>query len=320
MPGNFRRQDRIDLLADVAEMYYLDGESQAEISTQIGVTRSMVSRMLIEARDLGIVKIQIDRPLRVNHELAELLCQRFNLTQAVVVDLNFKQPLLTTLGKAAAKLLVENLRPNQVLGTSWGTAISATVDELNLPSPVPGITIVQLLGALGARIKEYDGLSIVHRLEEKLGGEGIYLNSPFLVEDRAMASALMESKGVQEALAFGNKSDLALLGIGTTKLEFSPYYLAGYVTEDQMRAIQAEGAIGDVCGIFFDINGHLASSKFQERTIGIELEHLLKIPTRIGVTGGTEKVIPTLGALRGGLINVLVIDSSTARGVLQISN
>ena len=43
-------EDRNNLLADVAEMYFLEGKTQAEISKKVGVTRSMVSRMLTEAR------------------------------------------------------------------------------------------------------------------------------------------------------------------------------------------------------------------------------------------------------------------------------
>ena len=53
-----------NLLADVAEMYYLEDKNQSEIAESVGVTRSMISRMLTEARENGIVEIRIQRPLQ----------------------------------------------------------------------------------------------------------------------------------------------------------------------------------------------------------------------------------------------------------------
>ncbi len=52
--------------------------------------------------------------------------------------------------------------------------------------------------------------------------------------------------------------------------------------------------------------------------IGISMETLMKIPLRIGVSGGPQKVKPIVGALRGGKrVNVLVTDAYTAQGVIN---
>ena len=79
------QQDRASLLADVAEMYYLEEKNQAEIAKAIGVTRSMVSRMLTEARQSGIVDIRIQRPLQFDSELEAALRQEFGLKDVAVV-------------------------------------------------------------------------------------------------------------------------------------------------------------------------------------------------------------------------------------------
>ena len=73
-----------NLLADVAEMYYLEGKIQSEIAETVGVTRSMISRMLTEARENGIVEIRIHRPLQSEPELANALKERFGLMDALV--------------------------------------------------------------------------------------------------------------------------------------------------------------------------------------------------------------------------------------------
>ena len=177
--------------------------------------------------------------------------------------------------------------------------------------------MVQLLGAVGTRIHQYNGVSIVHRLEEKLDAEGIYLNAPYLVDEVQAASMLMKNRDVHEALAFGNRADTALLGIGSTESDSSPYYLAGFVTKEELSNIQASQAVGDVCGLFFNIDGKMCCPEFNDHTVGIRFENLIKIPNRIGVAGGSAKVKPLVGALSGGLINILITDSVTARAVLN---
>ena len=319
MPRRKLSPERLNLLADVAEMYYLKGESQSQIAKKLGITRSMISRMLTDAGNLGMVKIHIERPVNRNKVLEKVLFQQFELKKAIVVERPSNQPLLTSLGQAAARYIEEILKPDQILGTSWGTAISATVDELRPERPVPGIRVVQLLGSMGARIKQYHGIAIVQRLESKLGGEGIYLNAPFLVEDAELASVIIESKDIRETLELGSKSDVALLGIGSAEPSVSPHVLAGNLPEDEMQDMCDEGAIGDVCGRFFDIYGDPSSSAVQDRMIGLSLENLRKIPLRIGVSGGSHKIRPIVGALRGKHVNVLVTDAVTAQGVINFT-
>jgi DNA-binding transcriptional regulator LsrR (DeoR family) len=51
--------------------------------------------------------------------------------------------------------------------------------------------------------------------------------------------------------------------------------------------------------------------------IGISLDDLLKIPVRMGVAGGAAKLNPIIGALRSGLINILISDAATITEVLN---
>ncbi len=309
--------DRTALLADIAEMYFLEGKNQNEISRKVGMTRSNVSRLLKEARQLGIVQIQINRPIQENTALAKALVERFHLKTAHIVQVDHSNDLLSKLGSVAAAELLSRIQPGTVLGTTWGTGISATVEHLEVDNRIPGIKVVQLLGALGSRIQGYDGHGIVRRLEEKLDAEGIYLNAPYLMDDAHTAGLLLETESIREALNIGKQADIALLGVGSIDLMHCSYYLAGYVSEEEILTIQASGAVGDVCGSFFTLNGELISDDYQNRLIGLSMDDLVNIPIRIGVAGGTGKIIPILGALRGGLINVLVTDSTTALAVLD---
>jgi DNA-binding transcriptional regulator LsrR (DeoR family) len=72
--------------------------------------------------------------------------------------------------------------------------------------------------------------------------------------------------------------------------------------------------VGDICARFFDQLGREVLPA--TGVIGVSLDQLRAIPEVIGIAGGMEKVRAVLGALRGGYINTLITDVTTARAVL----
>ena len=313
-------QDRASLLADVAEMYYLEQKNQAEIAKAVGVTRSMISRMLTEARESGIVEIRIQRPLQSDADLEGELKEKFGLKDVFVVVTSHRsgERLTRTLGSAGAQVLKRHLAPQKILGLAWGTSISATVDAFETVESMP-VKVVQLVGAMGARNLEYDGHDLVSRITEKLSGEAYYLNAPYLCQSAEIAQSLLDAKSIRETINVGKKTDVALLGIGTTSLEHSSFYLAGYITRRELDELRRAGGIGDVCGLHFDIHGQPACDDFCERLVSIRRHDLLAIPIRLGVAGGEGKAEAILGALRIKYVNVLVVDNVTARKVLELT-
>jgi len=309
-----------NLLADVAEMYYLEGKIQSEIAETVGVTRSMISRMLTEARESGIVEIRIHRPMESDPELTSALKERFGLMDALVITTRHRRGdgLTRALGSAGARVLERHLAPQKVLGLAWGTTISATVDAFDADEPMP-VSVVQLVGAMGARIMEYDGHDLISRMTEKLGGEAYYLNAPYLCDTAEIAESLLHSVSIRETINVGKRSDIALLGIGTTAPDFSSFYLAGYITRLELDDMRQAGAVGDVCGSHFDINGQPACTDFSDRLVSMHRADLLAVPVRLGVAGGEGKADAILGALCGKYVNVLVIDSRAAKKVLELA-
>jgi DNA-binding transcriptional regulator LsrR (DeoR family) len=179
------------------------------------------------------------------------------------------------------------------------------------------LKIVQLVGAPGARNEDYDGHAVVQLLAEKIGGEGFYLNAPFLMENPETVRALCNVSSIRETLDLARQCDLALVGIGSTQEENSSFFQAGYISIDELRGLQEAGAVGDVCGLHFDIEGQPVGQEFSARTVTISAEGLREIPLRIGVAGGPGKVNSILGALRSGYINYLVTDSAAAAALLE---
>lgn len=313
MGVNRSLQDRSDLLAEVAEMYYLRGMNQMEIANQIGVDRSMISRMLSDARKQNIVEIRIHRPLASHANLESELLTKYALKRAyVLVDYSKnQQELLQRLGVAGALVLREYLSPGIVLGLSWGSAVSSVVEAMEVDETYH-IRVVQLVGAMGAQNTVYDGPGLVQRLAQKLDCEGYFINAPFIVDKPEVAKALLDNQNVRAAMTLAKKSDIAVLGIGSTNPEYSSFYQAGYVPIEVLNQLRDLGMVGDVCGLHFDIAGETPELDFHTRIVTIGDEDLKSIPIRIGVAGGSGKVQAVLGALRAGYINVLVTDENLA--------
>jgi deoxyribonucleoside regulator len=319
MPEQRSSQEQTRLLADIAEMYYLEEMNQSEIGKKVNLTRSMVSRLLTEARQNGIVDIRILRPLESDHELEAALTKKFKLysVYVVVVRTNESANLLNYLGGAGAQLIHRYLSPGVIFGLTWGTSASAVVEQFEADKPMP-IKVVQLAGSMGPSIHEYDGHNLITSMAQKLGGEGYFLDAPFFCQTAELAKELRAHQGIRETLELAKKVDVALLGIGSTEPSFSSFYRAGTVPLNEIVSLQEHGAVGAVCGLHFDYQGHEVCADFCERLVGIQRDDLLAIPIRIGVAGGPSKVRSIQGALRGGYVNALITDNQTAQKVLDL--
>jgi DNA-binding transcriptional regulator LsrR (DeoR family) len=298
-------------------MYYLDGKSQTEIGKIIGLTPSMVSRLITEAHDKDMVEIRIHRPLQSDVDLEHALASRFDLLESRVVTIRgYAYSLLKYLGAAGAETFKRYIEPETVIGIAWGTTLSAVVDAFEVQARIPS-RLVELTGAMGSRSSEYEGHGIITRLANKMGAEYHFLNAPFLCENPESAQALLKNSIVSRPLEMAENASAALMGMGSLDQNLATVLRFGYLSKDLLQSLSGAGAVGNVCGLYFDIEGQPACSDFCRRIISISKEGLLKIPVRIGVAGGADKVAPIIGALRGGYINILVTDNFTARAILD---
>ena len=160
--------DREEMLADIAEMYYQRGQTQADIAKKVGMTRSAISRMLTEARQKGIVEIQVHRPVSFDVELEREMIRAFDLHGARVVIANPNegyQDLQRRLGAGAASVLKIAFRPNATIGVAWGTTIRQVIEAYN-DGPRANTRVVQLLGVMGATRHSYSGQTLVETLAQ----------------------------------------------------------------------------------------------------------------------------------------------------------
>lgn len=311
--------ERSELLAQVASLYYEDNLTQAEIARRIGASRPTISRMLQEAREAGVVEITIHYSWKADPELEHDLAARFHLRQARVLVGRGRpyEEILRGLGVLAARYLESTLAEDIILGISWGTAAYSTLQALQPDRRLP-ITVVQMIGAVGMGDSRIDGPDLARLLANVYGGEYRYLHAPLIVEEAHVREALLQEPRIQETLSLAHRADVALVGIGSLATEVSSLLRAGYLDQEALAQLRAQGAVGDVCARHYDAQGRVLDIELNHRIVGIELEALRDIEQVIGVAGGEAKAEAILGALRGGHVNVLVTDDAAARKVLAM--
>ena len=310
---------RLELLADVAESYYIQGKTQASISDEVGVTRSMVSRLLTEARNEGVVEISIIRPIVTDDQIADQIMQRFGIQNAVIFENGHQHASSNkTLGQITATTLKKYVSPNMTIGIIFGKAVRDTIRAFEKGKPL-NTKVLQLFGAVDSTSSSYDVRELVRELANKMGGTPYYINAPFIMKNPDTARELRENNANKSVFNLINDCQYILAGIGSIHKQHSTFYQAGFLNDEDLRILQQQNAVGGMGGYHFDIHGNIVGQEIENRIVGITRESILNnhISTIVTATG-ENKVIPILGALRTKMVHTLITDLETAKSVLSL--
>jgi DNA-binding transcriptional regulator LsrR (DeoR family) len=156
---------------------------------------------------------------------------------------------------------------------------------------------------------------ICRRLAERFGGQAESLYAPAYAESAASRGAFMRHSDVRETLARARLAQTALVGIGDARND-SAVVQMGCFSAAEMSTMREAGAVGDILGFFFDLEGRPAGGGIGERVVGLGAEDLRAVARVIAVSSEEGKARSVLGALRTGVVDVLVASIGTARQVL----
>lgn len=310
------------LLIRIAEMYYLEDKNQSAISKELNIHRSTISRLLKKSREEGIVKITINYAKDEGYELEKSLKERFDLNKVIVVKTSAQmreEQKLQLMATATAEYLETILEPDQIIGFSWGQAMSILVENMK-PAQLESIRCIPLLGGPAGYLESnYHVNHIVFGAAKKLNAQAIMIDAPALSETKEIRDALMSTKFIQEIVNLWTKTDIAIFGIGSGmgNLQIKKKRLAFYGSSISHYLSHHE-AVGDIISRFYNSKGEHIVSELDEKLIGASLEDLQKINTRIGIAESKDKAMAILGALRGGYMNVVVTTEETAKEILEL--
>lgn len=314
------------LLAKIATMYYIDELSQSEIAERVKIHRTTISRLLKKAREEGIVNISISEEYSECLLLERKLEKIYNLKETCIVPSVSGQSeagVKKRLGAVAADLVLRILDKNDVVGFAWGTTMAAVAESiLKRDEKRESVTVVPLVGGPENLKSEYHVNTIVSKVATGLKCEALYLYAPAITVSKKIRDTIIQDDSIKKIVELWDRVNIAVVGIGaplsSSNMIWSAYFQGNTGNEDR-EILEKEGAVGEVCSRFYDINGRIIKSVLDDRIISINLERMKNIPYSIGVAEGEEKVPSIHGALKGRFINILVTSEATARRLLEFA-
>lgn len=304
--------DNFDIIK-AAYLYYIKDFTQTEIAKIFGVSKMTISRMLQKAREEDIVKIKIDFPYEFNEKLQEEFIKQFSLKDAFIAKNIANEDIKSLLGRVGAYSLNFYLRNHDILGVGGSETLAYFAKNIKTANHKIDC-VVQLMGALEGTVTPYNSLSLTQTFTDRFKVQGYFFSAPARIEQPEIRNLLLNNSQIKRTMDLWGKCTLAIVGIGAVKNNLPRYFLS----IDEFNNLKSIGAVGDILGKFFDINGQLVSSKLQSQILSIALEDLRKINRVIAVAGGEIKVEAILGALHTGVIDILITDEDTALKILKL--
>ena len=295
-------------LIKAAELYYRDGLSQQEIAKKLHTSRTSISRALIQARNEGYVQIRIQYPEQSDLALERKLEEKYEVAFQAV------------------DYILRVLKKNMVFGMTWGRAMHEFVEQLAKDERLRSLSfqnvkVVPFLGTPGAiQSDSWNTTTYSNTLATKVGNllhcASYNLSAPMYVEGTKEKELIESIDEIAKVLHMAETADIALIGIGSMQ-DDSSIIKAEIRTREEYKELVRKGAVGEIVGRIYDKNGQTVDEDLKRKMVGISLDKIAKIPVRVGMSYGKDKIEAIKGAIAGGLVNVLVTDVPTAELLLK---
>lgn len=305
-------QEKLQRLAHVARRYYLEDWKQSDIARELGVSRPLISRMLSEARELGVVKISVALPTSDLTSVSERLRQVTSVRDCILVpDGADDDATNQSLSRGAVQLL-EQLGSRR-LGIGWGHLIGQLVTWLEQhPQLDSAITdICPLVGNASIPARNYQSNENVRLIAQQLGATPHFIYLPALPDSLEEKQLLCSTEVYHQIQLQWAKMDTALVNIGN--YPSSPDF-ASLVRYGSL--LQQEHTCGRLLVYYFNSEGTVIQSE-QDFAIQIPLDMLKSCPNIIGVCSANTSVKALQGALKTGIFTHLAARAELVRAALN---
>ncbi len=298
-----------------AWLYYIEGMTQSDVAKKLGVNRIMITRLLSEARKRGEVVIRIKSALAPLVELQQSLETRFGLDEAIVVPLEDEaDDPIHVIAAAAGAWVTARMAANLTVGVGWGRTLHAMLPHVE-GRALEGVRVISLLGGI-AQARRFNPAEFAWQFAEIFDAEGYLISAPAIVDSVRTKHALLEHCGLDQILEMAESCDIALISCGGIDSLTTSYRL-GHVTEAERQSMIDAGAVGDILYNFINSKGEVIDHPVNDRAISLSLKRLKRVPGKVVISGGRDKVPIMRATLQSLAPGVLITDEITARSLLD---
>ncbi|ROV60000.1 sugar-binding transcriptional regulator [Vibrio ponticus] len=303
-------------------LYYQEGLSQTEVAKLMGISRVTVVKYLQTAREKGLVQISLDLNTFSSIETSLLIKDKFSLDRVIIVpdgeyahQREESKLMRERLARAGGMYLNQVVEDGDVLGVAWGRTIHQ-MSNVMTPKSCKGVTVMQMLGSMPAQ-PDFTTIEASSQLANKLSGKVISLHVPAVVSSSRLAVELQAEPIIRANFDALTRCNKALFVVGNA-LEENPLIRVGVLSKQEMQHYRELGAVGVICGRFYDKLGQPVVAEIDLRILGISLAQLRQVEKRIFLAGGERNYDATLGAILGGYVSDLIIDEGTAEYLANV--
>ena len=302
------------LRARAVWLYHVEGLTQNDIATQLGINRVMVVRLLADAKRRNEVRVTISAPLADLVELERAVEMRFGIARVIVAP--FADPEgdpVRVIAAAAGNFISGLMKSGMTVGVGWGRTLYNTLPFI-AGATLDDFRVISLLGGIAAA-RRFNPAEFAWQFAELYQAEGFLIPAPAVVDSPETKHALLERCGLAAIFEMADKLDVSLLSVGGIS-NMTTSYRTGYITESDRRSLIEAGAVGDVLYNFIDEAGDLVAHEVNNRVISANLLRLRRTPERVLISGGRDKLVAVRAALRTLAPTTLITDEQTAMSLL----
>ncbi|MBB4266595.1 sugar-binding transcriptional regulator [Roseospira visakhapatnamensis] len=307
---------RMDDAARAGWLYYVAGKTQEEIAGALGISRQAAQRLVSLSVADGLVKVRLDHPIARCLDLAARVRERFGLRFCEVVPTD-PETQSATLGiaEAGAAQIERHLRAPDiaVLAIGTGRTLKAAIGQLP-PMETPDKRVVSLTGNIAP-----DGAmafySAIFSMAERVTARHHVMPSPVVAASPEERDVLRAQPVIRQSLALARRADVVFVGLGDLGPE-APLFVDGFISESELEALRAGGAVGEMVGWAFDAEGRLVDCDTNARVVSGPLDWPESTLVMV-MAKGARKLAALRAVVRRPLANGLITDEWTASALLE---
>ena len=217
-----------------------------------------------------------------------------------------------------ARYLQRIIKKNDVLGITWGSTIYRLINYLN-PAQKVDATFVTLHGSIACCRNELDVRTLVLRMAKAFSGMHYYLLTEALMSSKKAADIIKQEKNNKKVFQMFDNINISINGTGSFYPELNSVLAKSeFMSKEELGWLQEQSVVGDIALRFFDKDGKECKTELADRMITIGFEQFKKIDTKITIASGGYKAQTVLSALKGKLIDVLIIDYQLGRRIMEL--
>ncbi len=315
-------EDDLSYLYRIAKYYYDDGMIQSEIAEAEGVSRSLVSKLLDRAREVGVVKVTLELPTDPSLDAVEAeLQERLGLKGVFIAPSSSLRPAPDQALRNALAVLADPIRSliakGRILGVGWGKTLYSLASEMPAARHESDLIVVPLLdNAIGLNQRYLQTSTVVSHFSAALQADAYYYNSPNYAVDSDLYAQLAEVNS-QQISRLWDTMDVAIFGTGQTSAGMNRYLTK--LSPEFMKIFEKTVGVGtkaDVLGLPIYGDGSIDYTPNTVWRNGVDVTKLRSLDVAICIAIGPDKVGPLSWVAKSGFANYIATDYDTARSMI----